>query len=431
MKKWTYSQFDETIYGKTLDNGLEVRLLPKKGFNKVYALFTTNYGSIDHAFRPLGKTQMIQVPDGIAHFLEHKLFEKEEGDVFQLFGQQGASANAYTSFTETAYLFSTTEQVEKNILTLLDFVQHPYFTEESVNREKGIIAQEIEMYNDHPDWRLMFGLLENLFPDHPVSIDIAGTVDSIQDITADDLYTCYHTYYHPSNMVLTLAGNIDPERLLHLIEDNQAAKSFEKAEQIDRQAIEEDLNRLIPQRTIHMPVQKPKVALGVRGSSRQVDECLSFKEAQSLSLLMSLLFGPLSQNYLDLYDAGLIDDSFSYHAEVERSYDYMAVSCDTKTPKDTLQALRDILLNAKDSKDLTTENFEMYKKRLMGQQLMALNSVEFLARNLYSFKYDGQSVFELLKQINDIQIEDIIRMAENYVDSNRYSEFVILGNDSV
>src|SRR5699024_8071229 len=158
------------------------------------------------------------------------MFEKEDGDVFQKFGRMGAAANAFTSFTQTSYLFSSTNQVKENLGTLLDFVQEPYFTEETVNKEKGIIAQEIQMYDDEPDWRLFFGLLGNLYPKHPLHIDIAGTVESIMEITPELLYTCYKTFYHPSNMNLFVVGKLDPDDLMAFIRQNQAAKTFEEAE---------------------------------------------------------------------------------------------------------------------------------------------------------------------------------------------------------
>ncbi len=162
------------------------------------------------------------------------MFEKEDGDVFQLFGKQGASANAFTSFTKTSYLFSTTDQVEKNLTTLIDFVQAPYFTEETVNKEKGIIGQEIQMYEDDPNWRMFFGILNNLYPTHPLHIDIAGTVESIDKITAQDLYTCYRTFYQPSNMVLFVVGKMEPEKLMKLIRENQEAKNFPPKQEIVR-----------------------------------------------------------------------------------------------------------------------------------------------------------------------------------------------------
>lgn len=226
MNKTEYEQINETLYHEVLPNGLTVYLLPKNDYHKTYGLFSTNYGSIDNEFIPYGEKEKVKVPDGIAHFLEHKLFEKEDGDVFQLFGKQGASANAFTSFTKTSYLFSTTDQVEKNLTTLIDFVQAPYFTEETVNKEKGIIGQEIQMYEDDPNWRMFFGILNNLYPTHPLHIDIAGTVESIDKITAQDLYTCYRTFYQPSNMVLFVVGKMEPEKLMKLIRENQEAKKF-------------------------------------------------------------------------------------------------------------------------------------------------------------------------------------------------------------
>src|SRR3954462_8298651 len=183
MEKIAFGQLQEELYYEKLANGLNVYILPKKGFNKTYATFTTKYGSVDNTFVPLGKDEHVKVPDGIAHFLEHKLFEKEDGDVFQQFSRQGAAANAFTSFTRTAYLFSSTTDVEKNLETLIDFVQEPYFSDQSVEKEKGIIGQEIMMYDDNADWRLYFGIIENLYHHHPVKIDIAGTVESIAGIT--------------------------------------------------------------------------------------------------------------------------------------------------------------------------------------------------------------------------------------------------------
>ena len=170
----------------------------------------------------------MKVPDGIAHFLEHKLFEKEDGDVFQQFSRQGASANAFTSFTRTAYLFSSTSDVEKNLETLVDFVQDPYFSEKTVEKEKGIIGQEITMYDDNPDWRLYFGLIQNLYQNHPVKIDIAGTIESISHITKDLLYECYNTFYHPSNMLLFIVGPVDPNKFMDQVRENQAKKDIQR-----------------------------------------------------------------------------------------------------------------------------------------------------------------------------------------------------------
>ncbi len=233
MNKKVYSTLNEKLYTEVLDNGLTVFILPKREFHKTYGLFSTNYGSIDNEFAYQGEKRK-KVPDGIAHFLEHKMFEKKEGDIFQEFGRLGASANAFTSFTKTSYLFSATDHIKDNLLTLLDFVQAPYFTPETVEKEKGIIAQEIQMYQDNPDWQLFFGLLQNLYPKHPLHIDIAGTVNSIDKITADDLYECYQTFYHPSNMILFVVGNIDPQETMSWVKNNQAEKNFTDIREIYR-----------------------------------------------------------------------------------------------------------------------------------------------------------------------------------------------------
>src|SRR5699024_802372 len=214
MNKHVYDHIEETVYSEKLANGLTVFLHPKKAMSKSYAIFSTDYGSIDQNFVPLGETEEVSVPMGVAHFLEHKLFEKEDHDVFADFGKQGASPNAFTSFTETAYLFSCTNNVKQNVETLIDFVQDPYFSEASVEKEKGIIGQEIKMYDDDPDWQSLMGTIKSLFREHPVKYDIAGTIESIKEITKDDLYTCYHTFYHPENMTFFLTGNFDPDEMM-------------------------------------------------------------------------------------------------------------------------------------------------------------------------------------------------------------------------
>ncbi|MBM6613385.1 insulinase family protein [Desemzia sp. RIT804] len=426
MKKIVYDQLEETLYTETLDNGLTVTLLPKNEFHKTYALFTTNYGSIDNTFVPLGKEEMVTVPDGIAHFLEHKLFEKEDGDVFQKFGKLGASANAFTSFTRTSYLFSSTEKVKENLMTLIDFVQDPYFTEETVNKEKGIIAQEIQMYDDEPDWRLFFGLLSNLYPKHPLHIDIAGTVDSIMDITADDLYESYHTFYHPSNMNLFVVGKLDPEKMMQEIRDNQKKKQFSKPEYIVRYFPEETVEDIKAYDSISLSVNRPKSIIGVKGVKIPPTgrEGLAYKT--KMSVLLSLLFGPTSKNYLELYDSGLIDDSFSYDFTMERSFHFLDVGSDTKEPEKFSKTIKDLLLTAKDSHELNEEHLSLIKKKMIGQHLQSLNSLEYIA-NQYSQELFGEAtLFDMVPIIESIQLEDIKEVAAEFMMEEHISIFTIL-----
>lgn len=225
MESIRYEHLQETLYYEVMDNGLHVYILPKPGFQKTYATFATKYGSVDNHFQVEGQ-EAVKVPDGIAHFLEHKMFEEPTGDIFATFASHGASANAFTSFDQTVYLFSATEYVNENIQTLVDFVQNPYFTDQNVEKEKGIIGQEIDMYADNPDWRVYFGLIEAMYQKHPVHIDIAGTVESIRTITKEMLYECYNTFYHPSNMLLFVVGGVDPQEVIDMVRSNQEQKDY-------------------------------------------------------------------------------------------------------------------------------------------------------------------------------------------------------------
>lgn len=414
MEKKHYDLYDETVYTEVLDNGLTVNLLPKKSFEKTYALFTTDYGSIDNHFVPLGEEEAVRVPDGIAHFLEHKLFEKEDGDVFQRFSELGASANAFTSFTQTSYLFSTTMHVKENLETLLNFVQEPYFTEETVEKEKGIIAQEIQMYDDMPEWRLSFGLLENLYPNHPVSIDIAGTVDSIQDITKDHLYLCYNTFYQPSNMNLSVAGQFDPYKMMEFIKENQSKKDFSAPSRIERIIPDQENELVIPESREAASVNQMKYAIGFRGGEKRRDSLAGYKYGLAGNILLNMLFGSTSQTYLDLYDRGIIDHNFGYSMSMERSYDFISVSGEGKQSEKAIVELKEILLDAENSDELTEQQLELVKKRTIGQGLRALNSVEYIARHLYSPLLGNYTLFDLLPLINEITLEDIKNVASDY-----------------
>lgn len=426
MEKKEYQQLDETLYTETLPNGLKVTLLPKNEFHKTYALFTTNYGSIDNQFIPLGKSEMVTVPDGIAHFLEHKMFEKEDGDIFNTFGKQGASANAFTSFTRTSYLFSSTSHVLENVATLLDFVQEPYFTKETVDKEKGIIAQEIQMYDDEPDWRLFFGIIGNMYPLHPLHIDIAGTVDSIMDITAENLYESYETFYHPSNMNLLVVGKMDPTEMMEWIRQNQAKKDFPQATDIVRHFPTETVSEIKAFDQIEMPVNRAKSIVGVKGVAPAPVGKAALVYKTTMNLLLSLLFGSTSENYLRLYNEGTIDDSFSYEFNLERTFHFVDVGGDAKDPKALSDAVKVILINAKTSPELTQENLEMVKKRMIGSVLQSLNSLEYIANQYSQESYGEASLFDLVPIIEAISLTEVVQLAENFMVPEHMSVFHIV-----
>lgn len=426
MDKKIYEQLQETIYTETLENGLRVTLLPKNDFHKTYGLFSTNFGSIDNQFVPRGKTEMITVPDGIAHFLEHKLFEKEDGDVFNTFGRLGASANAFTSFTKTAYLFSSTNHVSESLNTLLDFVQEPYFTDATVNKEKGIIAQEIQMYEDEPDWRLYFGVLGNMYPKHPLHIDIAGTVDSIMDITPELLYENHATFYHPSNMSLFVVGKLDPEETMQLIRENQSKKEFLPVEPIERIFPEETIQDIKPYDFIQMSVNRPKSIVGVKGVTEIPSGVKALAYKTTMDLLLTLLFGPTSANYLNLYDKGIIDDSFSYEFNLDRTFHFIDIGGDTKDSVVFSDEIKKILLDAKNSSELTEENLTIVKKRMIGQELQSLNSLEYIANQFSQPSYGEATLFDVVPIIESVTLTEIKKAADEFMVEDHMTTFHIL-----
>jgi len=419
MKTIEFDQIQETLYYEKLENGLTVYILPKTGFNKTFATFTTNYGSIDDQFKPLNKDEYIRVPDGIAHFLEHKMFEKKEGDVFQQFSKQGASANAFTSFTRTAYLFSSTSEVEKNLITLMNMVQEPYFTEKSVEKEKGIIGQEIRMYDDNPDWRLFFGTIENMFHTHPVKTDIAGTIESISHITADLLYECYQTFYHPSNMLLFLVGPVNPEEMMNIIRSNQSSKQYSDAPEIQRYFEEEPETVYNKKQELKMNVQTPKCYVGVKEKKVDLSGKDMLKHELALNIIFELLFGKSSENYEELITSGLIDDSFQYDYTLERGFGFAYVGSDTKNPDELSERLQTILLEAKNGKYLSDEALQRAKKKRIGGFLRSMNSPEFIANQFTRYTFNSMNLFDTVPVLEELHFYDIKEAANQFFEENR------------
>ncbi|UNL83805.1 EF-P 5-aminopentanol modification-associated protein YfmH [Priestia koreensis] len=420
MEKIPFTQLKEELYHEKMDNGLRVYILPKPEFNKTFATFTTNYGSIDNQFVPLMQEDMIRVPDGVAHFLEHKLFEKEDGDVFQDFSKQGASANAFTSFTRTAYLFSCTSNFEQNLDTLMDFVQTPYFSEKTVEKEKGIIGQEITMYDDNPDWRLYFGTIENMYHNHPVKIDIAGTIDSISKITKDDLYTCYDTFYHPSNMLLFVVGPVDAEKVMKQIRDNQTKKDYKQQDDINRHFDDEPTSVAKKKQVIPMTVQTSKCLVGVKAKSpnRSGKDLLTHELA--MNVVLDYLFGRSSAYYEKLYDDGLIDETFSYDYTEEGGFGFAIIGGDTDRPDELAERLQKTLLEMK-SVTMTDEELDRIRKKKIGAFLRSLNSPEFIANQFTRYAFNDMDLFGVVGALEELRVADIQKVVEEVIDEDNFT----------
>ncbi|WP_188205862.1 EF-P 5-aminopentanol modification-associated protein YfmH [Alkalibacillus aidingensis] len=425
MNKLTIPRVNEHMYHEQLDNGLDVFLYPKEEVEKTFAIFSTKYGSIDQTFTPLNSSEMTTVPDGIAHFLEHKMFEKEDGDVFQHFSERGASANAFTSFTQTAYLFSSTSEVKENVETLLDFVQDPYFTEETVEKEKGIIEQEIKMYDDQADWRLFFGTIGSMFENHPVRVDIAGTVDSIYSITHEDLYTCYETFYHPSNMQLFVIGNFDLEEMRKLIHDNQDKKSFKAQSEIKREFGSEKEQVYQKEEIIHMPVNTPKCMVGIKEKPDHLQRDVLLKNDLVRDMLLDLYFSKSGYYYEELYQEGLVIESLRLELVLEDSFGFSAIGASTMKPKGFGQKVKEMLLNMKES-PIEQTDFDRAKKKKYGELLREFNNLEGTANNFIQYHQQGIDYRDIFEVLENLTLDDVNQIVSEWIDEDRISVCMIV-----
>lgn len=419
MKQVRHEQINETLYYEKLPNGLDVYILPKHGFSKTYATFTTKYGSIDNHFQIPGK-EKVKVPDGIAHFLEHKMFEEEDGDVFNKFADYGASANAFTSFDRTAYLFSSTGHVKENLTILLNFVQSPYFTDENVEKEKGIIGQEIKMYDDNADWRVYFGLIENMYHNHPVKIDIAGTVPSITEITKEMLYTCYETFYHPSNMLLFVVGAVQPEEIIELVRSNQAEKNYDQQEPIQRYFEEEPAGVAKPESIRHMSVAMPKIMFGYKEKTVGLTGDELLRRELATQLVLDILLGQSSNLYQSLYEQGLINDTFGTDYSGETQYGFSVIGGDTPQPEKLVQLVTEGLESAKE-KGISQEEFELNRKKKIGSFLRSLNSIEFIANSFTKYQFNGSDLFHIVPTLEKMSLEDVNQRLRDHIQKEQLS----------
>ncbi len=403
MKEIFSERTGDRCYEVQHSSGLRILLYPKNENNSTYAVFGTRYGSVDTSFRIDGE-EICTVPEGIAHYLEHKLFESEDGDAFSRYAKTGASANAYTSFDSTCYLFSCSDHFYESLEILLDFVQKPYFTEETVRKEQGIIGQEIRMYDDDPQWRVMFNLLESLYHCHPVRKDIAGTVESIAKITPEYLYRCYRTFYNLHNMVLCIAGKMDMEKVLALC-DRLLIPS--KPQKIERIFEEEPLDVVRPRMEQKLSVAMPLFQLGFKekaGPQRVTDE-----EAAASDVLLEALASDASPLFRRLLDAGLINETtFGYEYFEGAGYASVIFSGDSRDPDQTAEEIKKEIERIRRD-GLSDEAFERARKSIYGRSIASLNSVENIANGMASLAFSGRDLFHYIDCIAQLTKEDVLR----------------------
>ncbi|AVL78399.1 MULTISPECIES: EF-P 5-aminopentanol modification-associated protein YfmH [Staphylococcus] len=408
-----YKQIDETVYEAELNNGLKLFVIPKTGFQKTFVTYTTQFGSLDRKFKPHGSEDYVTVPDGVAHFLEHKLFENEEEDLFTAFAEDNAQVNAFTSFDRTSYLFSATDNIESNIKRLLTMVETPYFTEASVDKEKGIIAEEIKMYQEQPGYKLMFNTLRAMYESHPIRVDIAGSVESIYEITKEDLYLCYETFYHPSNMVLFVVGDVDVDHIYNVVADHENQRDKTNQPRIVRDSLKEQDSVKEKVVTEKMKLQSPRIMLGFKNMPlTDVPDRLLVKKDLEMTLFFELLFGEETDFYQMLLNEELIDETFGYQFVLEPTYSFSMITSATQQP-DKLKKLLLDELEAKQGNLTDTEAFNLLKKQFIGEFISGLNSPEYIANQYTKLYFEGVSLFDLLDIVESITLESVNETAQS------------------
>lgn len=414
-----YPAVKEMVYRTRLSNGLTVALLPKKEFKEVYGSVTVQFGSVDTLVTEVDG-DVKQYPEGIAHFLEHKLFEREDAsDLMSAFTSLGADSNAFTSFTKTSYLFSATDHFLENLDLLDELVTSVHFTEDSILREQDIIQQEREMYQDDPDSCLFFSTLANLYPGTPLATDIVGSEESISQINLTNLQENFTRFYKPVNMSLFLVGNFDVD---------QVQDYFERKElkDLDVQDVEREkfvLQAVKQTDSMRMEVSSPKLAIGVRGK-QDVAEDHCYRYHILLKLLFAMMFGWTSDRFQKLYESGKIDASLSLEVEVTSRFHFVMLTMDTKEPVALSHQFKKAIRNFTKDLDITEDHLDTIKREMFGEFFSSMNSLEFIAMQYDAFE-NGETIFDLPKILQEITLEDVLDAGHHLIDDGDIVDFTI------
>ena len=414
-----YPAVKEMVYRTRLSNGLTVALLPKKEFKEVYGSVTVQFGSVDTLVTEVDG-DVKEYPAGIAHFLEHKLFEREDSsDLMSAFTSLGADSNAFTSFTKTNYLFSATDHFLENLELLDELVTSAHFTEDSILREQDIIQQEREMYQDDPDSCLFFSTLANLYPGTPLATDIVGSEESISQINLTNLQENFTRFYKPVNMSLFLVGNFDVELVQGYFERKER-KDLDVQEVVREKFV---LQAVKQTDSMRMEVSSPKLAIGVRGK-REVAEADCYRHHILLKLLFAMMFGWTSDRFQKLYESGKIDTSLSLEVEVTSRFHFVMLTMDAKEPVALSHQFRKAIRNFTKDLDITEDHLDIIKREMFGEFFSSMNSLEFIATQYDAFEH-GETIFDLPKILQEITLEDVLDAGHHLIDDGDIVDFTI------
>lgn len=410
LERVYFDAIKEEMYTGVI-NGLRTYVIPKKGYTKSFAMLTTKFGSNDIEFSKKGGP-MKEYPKGIAHFLEHKLFEEKEGNIFTRFAEMGASPNAYTSAQITTYYFTCTEGFNENLELLVRFVYNPYLTEENVNKEKGIIEQEIRMYEDNPGFRVYFNALESMYHSHPVRYDIAGTVESIYEITPELLYDCYNTFYVPENMVMTIVGDVDIGAIEKILAKT-VPQDRDSADFTVRKYREEPV---VNQRKVHkkMGLSIPNFIIGFKDDTQGLDKKNYIRRKLQMDVIGRLLFSRSSYLYEEMYSSGLINESFSYEYALEEDYCHLIIGGESREAEKVMEKIKEYVKEKADI--VNSQDFLRVKKMMVGSFISRFNNIEGLGNFIKDYFIRGVNPFDyynILKDISENEIKDRLQYLTN------------------
>lgn len=400
-------------------SGLDIYICEMNGFSTTEALFGTKYGSINTMFKTKSDKEYTVVPEGIAHFLEHKLFENEDCDAFAQYAKTGANANAYTSFDRTCYLYSCSDNYLESLKILLNFVQNPYFTQETVDKEQGIIGQEIQMCNDNPGWKVFFNMLQGMYHNHPVRIDIAGTVESIAKIDAELLYKCYNTFYNLHNMVLVLAGNVKTNDVLSV-----ADELLKPCKNIELETVfpEEPYEIVKSEVSEHLPVGSPIFNIGIK--CRPLSGYDRLKANMECYIAGSVISNPSAPLYKRLIDEGLINSTFGFEVFDGDGFFTLIFSGESSDPKLLLSRLTDEIERVK-AEGLDRSLYDSIKKSTYGILIMESNNAEAVAANLISAFMSGVEPYDSIKILSEMTYDDVQKTLNERFDINNLTISVV------
>ena len=391
----------EKVYTEKLENGLTVMIIPKPGIMKKYIIWGTNYGSNDSKFIVPGEEKETEVPNGVAHFLEHKLFEQENGtNSLDVLTALGVNANAYTTNDHTAYLFECTDNFYEALDEFMDYVQHPYFTDENVEKEKGIIGQEIMMYDDYPEWKVYLNTMEAMYHNNPIKIDITGTIETISKIDKDILYKCYNTFYNPSNMALVVCGDFEPDKILEEIKKRLVEnKSNGDIKRIYPEEPPEIVKEKIEQQ---MEVSQSLYSIGIK--DKIIDENVKVKRHIAIEILLDLIIGKSSNLYKKLYSEGIVYSVPSMDYEFSDKYAHVIVSGQSNEPEKVYEYFKQEIQRLKND-GINEEDFERIKKKIYGNYVKEYNDIEDISRMFLADYFKGINSFDYLEEIETVNLD--------------------------